>query len=206
MSDGVTRPIEDRDFAEWHGGCRHALVWLIDVDVPAVRDAVASARGRLDGLLYPRYDRAPHVTVAFSGLAPEPGATPADILYGADELAADLERLEALAAEPFTLRIDGWDTFTTSPHLSVVGLDHLLPLHEALTAQRACGADVYVPHVTVGLYGVEVALSEVKARMAGWSAPPIDVDVTELVLARYDTADILGPLTPIHRITLMHAP
>ena len=63
-----------------------------------------------------------------------------------------------------------------------------------------------MPHVTVGLYGVEVALSEVKARMAGWSAPPIDVDVTELVLGRYDTADILGPLTPIHRITLMHAP
>ena len=206
MSDGVTRPIEDRDFAEWHGGCRHALVWLIDVDVPAVREAVAYARARLDGLLYPRYDRVPHVTVAFSGLAPEPGATPADILYGADELASDLGRLEALAAEPFTLRIEGWDTFTTSPHLSVVGLDHLLPLHEALTAQRACGADVYVPHVTVGLYGVEVALSEVKARMAGWSAPPIDVDVTELVLARYDTADSLGPLTPIHRITLTHAP
>ncbi|HMQ66394.1 MAG TPA: hypothetical protein PJ992_08890, partial [Arachnia sp.] len=102
--------------------------------------------------------------------------------------------------------IDGWDTFTTSPHLSVVGLDHLLPLHEALTAQRACGADVYVPHVTVGLYGVEVALSEVEARMAGWSAPPIDVDVAELVLARYDTADILGPLTPVRRLTLEHAP
>ena len=110
MSDGVTRPIEDRDFAEWHGGCRHALVWLIDVDVPAVREAVADARARLDGLLYPRYDRVPHVTVAFSGLAPEPGATPADILYGEAELASDLGRLEALAAEPFTLRIEGWDT------------------------------------------------------------------------------------------------
>ncbi len=205
MSDGVTRPIEDRDFAEWHGGCRHALVWLIDVDVPAVRDAVASARGRLDGLLYPRYDRAPHVTVAFSGLAPEPGAAPADVLYGDDELTADLERLETLATTPFTLRIDGWDTFTTSPHLSVVGLDHLLPLHEALTAQRACGADAYVPHVTVGLYNVTVPLAEVEARMAGWSAPPIDVDVTELVLGRYDTADILGPLTPMHRLALERA-
>ncbi|MBK7822519.1 MAG: 2'-5' RNA ligase family protein [Tessaracoccus sp.] len=198
----VTTPIEDRDFAEWHGGCRHALVWVIDVDVPAVREAVAEARARLGGLLYPRYDRRPHVTVAFCGLAPEHGATPADLLYGDDERAADLRRLDALGPSPFTLRIDGWDTFTTSPHLSVVGIDYLLPLHEALTAYRPSGADIFVPHVTVGLYGAEVALKEVEARMAGWSAPPIDVDVTELVLARYNTADILGPLTEVSRFRL----
>ncbi|MFT3887966.1 MAG: 2'-5' RNA ligase family protein [Arachnia sp.] len=202
MNDQRTLPIEDRDFPEWHGGCPHALVWLVDVDVPAVRAAIADARARLGDLLYPRYARQPHVTLVFAGLAPAEGAAPGDTIYDEEAFRADLGRLMALSPAPFPLRIDGWGTFTTSPHLTVEGHDALLPLHRALTVGRPCGAPSYVPHVTVGLYGVSVPLAEVAARMAGWAGPSLDLEVAELTLARYDAADIAGPLTPVGRLLL----
>lgn len=195
---------EDRDFVDWHGGCRHALVWVADVDTPAVRDAVAAMRERLGGLLLPRYLRQPHITVAFGGLAPEPETRPTGVLYPPELIELHSARVAALGVTPFTVRIGGWDTFTTTPYLRAAA-DELRVLHHALIQERPKSADfapVYVTHVTTGHFGVSVPLDEVRRRMDGFSYPDLEVRVDHLTLARYEAADIAGPLTEVARVDL----
>ena len=64
---------EDRDFPEWHGGRRHAYVWALEIPAPDLQECLHAARNRLAGLVLPRYERQPHITVAFAGLDAEPG-------------------------------------------------------------------------------------------------------------------------------------
>ena len=206
LAEPLTLRNERRDFPEWHRGRPHYLLWAIDTDLAAVRARVVAAQRALDGLLLDGYRRQPHITLALCGF-PARGAEPAVDEFDLAWLQARVAALEAARVAPFTLAIGGLESFSSAPFLHVGGaLAALAALRACLHADAPHPQGEYVPHVTVGLYGVEVALSEVEARMAGWSAPPIDVDVAELVLARYDTADILGPLTPVRRLTLEHAP
>lgn len=196
----ITLPCEDRDFPEWHGGCRHALVWVIELPDPRVQASLEEASGLLGDLLLPRYDRQPHVTVAFVGLAPQPGATPAERVYLAADLDADLARLSLLPPGPVGLRLGGWGSFSTVPYLAARA-EGLAPVREALLLGRP--RDIrYTPHVTLGHYRVAVPIEEVARRLAPWRPVELDHEVTELTLARYDTNDVAGPLTPVGRFGL----
>lgn len=195
-----TLPWVDRDFPEWHGGCEHAMVWTLEVDCAQVRAEVAATRDLLGSLLLPRYERQPHITVAFGGLVPRAGARPADHIYSTAELRADLTRLAALQTSPLCVRIPARDTFSTAPYLAV-DCEALMPLHRALTVGRPSGI-AYTPHVTVGHYGVAVPIAEVERRFGLAPAPSLSLRVSELTLARYETRDIAGALTPVGRFAL----
>lgn len=188
---------QDRDFVEWHGGCTTALVWALDVDTPAMRAQVVAARERMGDLLLPRYRRQPHVTIAFAGLVPEPGATPSGRTYPAAALEADLALLRASGLMPMTARVHGWSTFEMAPYLGV-SAPGAARLRELLWGD----ASGYVPHVTTGFYATDTSEAEVAERMAGWDAPTLTFDIDHLTLFSYETADIAGPLTVHGRLNL----
>lgn len=187
---GHTIACRDEDFVSWHGGCRRAAVWAVEADTPGVRAAVASMRERWGGLLLPRYDRQPHITVAYGGPVPEAGASPMEEPYDRPRFEADLARLRAARLEPFAVEISGWGTFPMVPYLSA----HAPALHRAnatLTTQPG-----YVPHVTVGHYRVSVPLAEIDAVAGGWQPPEAgQLRADRLALMTYGTHDIAGPLT-----------
>lgn len=188
---------QDRDFTEWHGGCRRALVWAIDADLPEVHAVLADARNRLDGLLIGRYQRQPHITLAYAGLEPEPGATPKGRVYLNHHLATDIDAASALNLEPFDVVITHWDTFPLAPYLGVKS-----PQSAVLRAAFGGTTQGYVPHVTIGLYAVTAELADVKKRMSGFDPPPITVRVDRLHLLAYEAADIAGRLTTVGTLSL----
>lgn len=178
----MTIACEDRDFPEWHGGAPHAYLWGVRAPVD-----LAPAHAALSGYLLPRYDRDPHVTVAFCGLSSQ---------FGPEVLDDDLRRLEGLAEGPVTVHPDGWATFLPSPMLRVRS-DWLTRAHLALSEGKPDRIpEPYTPHVTIGFYGGEFPLEEPLARLATL-AQPEPWTVTELELLRYDTHDIAGPLTTV---------
>lgn len=190
-----TLACEDRDFPEWHGGCRHAMVWAVDADVSAVRAAVEEARELLADVLLPRYARQPHVTFAYAGLVPSPGARPGEAPCAPGRLASDIAALCRLAARPFTVRLAGWGSFPMVPYLAAEAPE----LH---AAHRAVAAGGYVPHVTLGHYSVSRPLTDIAARVEGWAPPAVEVTVREWLLLAYETHDIAGPLTTLGRLSL----
>lgn len=192
-----TVPNQDRDFVEWHGGCRRAAVWALDVDTAAVRETLGAARSGLAPLLLARYRRQPHLTIAYAGLLPEPGANPVEGVYTDADLDGDVAALAQLGQRPFDVEIGGWGSFAMAPYLGVSS-DGVASLHAALAGP----SDRYVPHVTIGLYAVEADLDEVAAGMAGLPDPRLTVSVSGVCLMAYATSDIAGELTTLGRFDL----
>lgn len=192
--DGMlTIACEDRDFPEWHRGHAHAAVWAFELGFPEVYAMVDAAQERLGLLLLPRYERQPHVTVAFAGLM---GLGEFDD----ERLDADLALLRQELAGPVTVRAAGWDSFPMVPYLRV-DTDWPHAARTALNTARPFAAGSYQPHVTVGMYGTVVPVREAVALLDGlpfggsWT-------VNELSLLRYETADIAGPLEVVGRLDL----
>lgn len=184
----TTQPVIDADFVEWHGGCRHALVWAVDLDRDDVVALTSRARERLAPLLLSRYVRQPHLTLAYAGLAPTPGARPADRIYSRREFAADLEALVAASVPPFDLVIGTFGSFPGAPYLAADGAG-VATLHRALEPRPGH----YTPHVTLGLYTTSVPLSRVASSFADWTETLV-VHVPAVSLLRYETHDVAGPL------------
>lgn len=190
-------PNQDRDFTEWHGGCRHALVWALDVDTPAVRERVSEARSLLAPHLLGRYRRQPHITVAFAGLDPLPGATPTGGLYTGEDRRGHIEGLTRLRHGPLDVEVGGWATYPMAPYLEV-SAPGFEPLRDLLTTRPG----LYTPHVTIGLYAVESELGTVADLMADFQATPIRLRVEAVSLMSYEASDIAGPLTTLGRFSL----
>ncbi len=192
-----TTACEDRDFPEWHGGRTHALVWALLLEYPELEQFIADARSRLDGLLLPRYERQPHVTVAFAGLAEQPGLPG----YDGEDLEADLDRLRSVVCGPVDVRATGWGSFPMVPYLAVKS-EWLHRAHAALDRNDAERDQMsYVPHVTVGHWAGAWRRDSVLERLAA-PLPTQDWQVSELSLMRYETHDIAGPLEPVGHMGL----
>lgn len=179
----MTIACEDRDFPEWHRGIPHAYLWglLVPVDL-------APARAALDGLLLPRYERQPHITVAYGGLAGQE--------FDDDRLADDLRRLGDVAGDTIAVRPWRWDTFLPSPILEIESR-WILDAHRVLAEGIPMRIPKpYRPHVTAGFYAGEWPLHEPLARLASVPLPEPWV-ASSLQLLRYDTHDIAGPLTVV---------
>ncbi len=192
-----TTACQDRDFPEWHGGRSHALVWALLLEDPNMQRCVAQARSRLDGLLLPRYARQPHVTVAFAGLADEPGLPG----YTDQDLAADLAAISPLVDGPVKIRATGWGCFPMVPYLGVES-DWLHTAHSALEKGRDPAHTMsYVPHVTLGHWSGKWPRTDVLAQLDG-PLPRRQWHVSELSLLRYTTHDIAGPLERVGGLNL----
>ena len=185
-----TQACEDRNFVEWHRGCLWCAVWVLRVDVPGVDAWVAQARDRLAPWLLPRYERQPHITLAYRGLMP------AEFVQAQQH--ADVRALQQAQLSPFAVRIQGTGSFSTVPYLGVDASTMLLQAHAALVATAPYPDWQYVPHVTLGHYGCQVPMEMVLPALQAASAAihaPVDVAVDALWLARYRTDDIAGPLS-----------
>lgn len=197
MSFTHTTACQDRDFPEWHGGRKHALVWALLLDDPAVQQCVAAARVRLEGLLLPRYARQPHVTVAFAGLASEPGLPG----YDEEHLAGDLATIRPLIDGPVELRATGWGSFPMVPYLAVES-DWLHRAHAALTGHAGHPNQMpYVPHITLGHWSGTWPRKTVLEKL-GAPGPQRIWQVPRLSLLRYETHDIAGRLEPVGSLDL----
>ncbi len=200
----MTIACEDRDFVEWHGGARHAAVWVALVERDDVGGVLASARAALEPLLHTRYERAPHITVAYAGPLPAHGAMPADPIYTASRFHQDLERLRGLRLSPFEARIGGWGSFQMAPYLEVQA-DEFHAVNAALTLGSPSGHR-YRPHLTVGLYRTATPMAGIAATMSRWQRPhlaPLRID--SLALVYYETHDTAGPLRLIGNLSLHDA-
>lgn len=197
---GLTIACLDEDFADWRRGRAHALAWVVELDEPDLRELVRAGRRRLAAYLHPRYERAPHATLAFCGLAP--ADAPQEDDFTPAHLAAQLAALRASADGPITLRAIGWGTFPMVPHL-VLECDWLHAARDAL-ADAGAGAGHsmdYVPHVTLGHYRGRWPLAEPVGRLTGLPAPGT-WRAGAVSLVRYEAADIAGPLEVVGRIDL----
>ena len=188
---------QDRDFPEWHGGRTHALVWALLLEEPDVQQCVADARVRLEGLLLPRYERQPHVTVAFAGLVAEPDLPG----YTGEHLATDLATITPLLEGPVEIRATGWGGFPMVPYLAVES-GWLHRAHAALEPNAvALHQMTYVPHVTLGHWCGQWPRWSVLERLDA-PLPERTWQVPRLSLLRYKTHDISGPLERVGSLDL----
>ena len=198
----LTQACEDRDFVEWHRGCPWCAVWVLWPEDADLLAQVQRVRAQLASLLLPRYQRQPHVTVAYrglvSGLQPHPAQE-----YGSDQLWADMQALAQAAVAPVNLVVQGAGSFDTVPYLQVQGLHpedgaRLQALHQVLHDTKQWRDWSYVPHVTLGHYAGQWPRSAVLQTLheAVQNEPPRVLRCEKLWLVRYASHDVAGALVP----------
>lgn len=198
--DGLTLRNAQRDFPEWHLGRPHYAVWALDVDVPAIRQRMASAARHLSGLLLADYCRQPHVTLSLCGF---PSACPehADD-FGAAALTAQLAALRQAQPRPFDLEVGAQASFASAPYLAVQDAGgHIAVLRDCLAggSLKEFG-DPYVPHVTVGLYADAWPISAVQARLTRFAdTEALRLRISGISLLSYASAHIGGALACMAR-------
>lgn len=190
-----TQICEDRDFVEWHRGCPWCAVWVLRVEIAQLELCLKTARGLIAPWLLPRYERQPHITVAYRGLmagqAPHPHAA-----FGAQQWQQDVQTLQLAQPGPFTVQIGGVGSFSTVPYIAVQPHLALLQLHTLLAQTVPEAHWQYEPHVTIGHYSRQVSMQDVMLPLQACSQVQeiLDVPVQALWLARYRTDDIAGRL------------
>jgi 2'-5' RNA ligase len=192
----ATQSCEDRDFVEWHGGCPWCAVWVLPIKEASVARRVAQARQALQPWVLPRYERQPHVTVAYRGLmAGQEAHSKAE--FGLLQLQRDVRMLQAAQLAPFALTLGGVDSFSTVPYVKAALPQTLAQAHDALAMVAPYPDWHYVPHLTLGHYAVEQPMAAVMAALqaSGAGASPWEETVDAIWLARYRSSDIAGPLT-----------
>lgn len=196
---GLTVPATGSDFPEWRQGRTHAFAWVIELDLPDVREILRLGRERLTHLLLPRYERAPHVTVNFCGLAP--GAVPLPDDWTGRDLEQELAVLRGLINGPVTMQASSWGSFPMVPYLGVEA-EWLRTAHDALIGLARHGHDMdYQPHLTLGHYRGEWPLSEPVAMLR--TLPTVGTWLAEeLSLVSFEAHDVAGPLVTLGRLDL----
>ena len=187
-----------RDFPEWHRGRPRYALWAVDVDVPAVRDAVSAAGTQLADLLLPDYRRQPHITLGLCGFPVAEPREPDD--FGPTELSGQLAALRALAPAPFDIDIGLLASFSSAPFLAVHDPQGgIARLRRSLTSAQPEWAEpdgAYTPHVTVGLYAGSWPTADIQRRLDRVPAgPALRCRVDRIGLMHYAAAEIGGPLT-----------
>ena len=194
-SHALSQACEDRDFAEWHQGCPWCAVWVVLIESEALNATVHAARHALGDALLARYERQPHLTLAYRGLCDASQHAAAE--FNPERLQDDLATLQALAQPPFSVQLQGVGSFSTVPYLGVTqGADILAQLHDALQPWSPVEGWYYQPHVTLGHYARELPLIWAVERLqtVGVGLPQLSIEVQQLALVRYASHDIAGPL------------
>lgn len=193
-SIAAVRASELRDFPEWHQGRPQYALWAVLPQSPALEHRIALARTGLRDILLPDYHRAAHVTVEVCGFPSGQARNPDD--FDQARLAAQLGALSKARVAPFELSIGGLDSFATAPYLEV-GDDGSLARLRAAMGDRGISGDgfEFVPHITLGLYGVAASRGELLERFAAMPFDDLRVPVRRLHLLGYAPAVIGGTLT-----------
>lgn len=191
-----------RDFSEWHRGRKEFSLWMIELEQDEVRLKVAAAREHLSGLLLTSYKRQPHITLFICGfLVPERSR---DDDYDKSQFDAHCRLLKESKLEPFSIEIQGLNSFASAPFFEVhdcqggVGKIRALLASTTVEIER----DRYSPHVTIGLYSDAFDSSVVLDRIKAFADEPIRISVDRITFATFDASDIRGPLVYRHEVSL----
>ncbi len=193
----------EQDHFGWHRGRTHYGLWLVALEDPVVREKVAAARRHLARFLLQTCDRQPHITLFVCGF-------PARVPVHDDDVSE--ERLEAQAAllsgagiRPFSLRINGLNSFASAPYLEVEDRAGMLEALRSILS--GAGPEVgrqepFVPHVTVGSYSAAFDAPMVCRQLTSFDQDPLTVKVGKLSFATYRARELAGALTVRREIAL----
>lgn len=197
-SSARTLANEDRDFTEWHRGVARYGFWAVVVECPHWRRLFEAGARHMTTHVLADYRRQPHITIAAAGLLDEAHLSPA-------LRRRQVDVIRAAGESPFELHAGPLDTFTGSPHVSI--LDPSGALSRLRTGLQAIARHdppaTYRPHMTVGLYRDEFALHEVHRHLAAFDAPPVaPLRVRGISFCAYATRELQGPFDVLETISL----
>lgn len=188
------------NFVRWHLGRPFYAVWIVEVDTAEVRAQISTLRRHLGDWLLPDYRRQPHITLAVCGF---PQAQARDEhSYTAADFQRDITCLQATAPGALTVETALADSFTTAAYLGLRG--ETAALHAMRTALRGEPTPPFVPHITAGFYRRSLAMTEVQQKLSELALPEVSLEINEITLAVYASAEIAGRLIPVCRYPLQH--
>ena len=189
----ITTPCEDRDFIEWHQGCPWAAVWVFLADTPQVNKFVEISRKSISSWLLDRYQRQPHITVAYRGLTDTIHTR--HVEFNSEKLISDIHILKKLKLQNIELEINGFGSFDTVPYLSIKKTNQLQKIHNNLNKNLSSNQSQYTPHITIGHYSSQCLTSEVIHHLYNHlKINSFRITTNFLHLVRYKTSDIAGSL------------
>ena len=187
----------EQDFTEWHKGRPKYYFWAIPVDQSQWIESFHEAGKYLQDYLVSNYRRQPHITVLPAGFNRPWSLNNAAILRVAHKY------------KPFRLELCDLGSFTSCPFLGVHdpsnSLQKLRRDLKFITEDPGIGEQEfeYCPHITVGLYDDIYSTRLLTRLMQQCRLSPVDpILVTKLVLARYQSSDICGPIEIVEEINL----
>lgn len=186
------------NFVRWHLGRPFYAVWIVEADTAEMRTHISALRRHLGDWLLPDYRRQPHITLAVCGF-PQAHATDTHSYTQAD-FQRDIACLQNASPGLLKLNTGLADSFTTAAYLGLKG--DIDTLHAMRTALRATETQPYVPHITAGFYRQRFAMTDVQQQLGALALPEIPLEITEITLAVYASAEIAGHLLPVCRYSL----
>ena len=170
----------------------------MDVDAPGLCTATARIRQHLEDYLLPGYERQPHVTLSICGF-PAPTCE-FDDDYTPAIFRTQLNSLELVRIQPFSIEIGAPETFTSAAYFSVRDEEGGIA-----RVRQALGNDgpgekgfPYIPHLSFGHYRGQFPVAEIKQRMRSCpDLPCATLNIRRAVLMTYDASVISGTLTSL---------
>ncbi|MCU1719622.1 2'-5' RNA ligase family protein [Pseudomonas sp. 5P_3.1_Bac2] len=193
---------ELRDYPEWHKGRSRYGVWVLQVDNQAVLARIQEARQLLGDWLHPPGARQAHITLFVCGFSAAQAEHDDD--FTDEQLAAQLNALQALSPPRFSLQIGPARSFSSAAYLEVLDAhQQLAPLRQALAGScQEIRQSNYVPHLTLGLYRQRIRRELIEQRLAQLPSQPLELPVNQLHYATYDAREQHGGLHYQHSWTL----
>lgn len=198
----ATNPITAAQVAQWAGGRGHYAVWLAPITSPDVARRMATLQPGLRPWLRQDYLRYPHITLAGCGFPGDPAGE--DDEFTADRLDEQLAALASRPVAPFSVCVEGANSFAATPFLEVADPSGgLMALHLLLDAWHPTGPRTYLPHVTLGHYADRIETAQVAEALLPLRAlPRIEIEVARVTLATYETSAICGQLSEVCSVDL----
>ena len=193
----TTYPIQLQDFPTWHKGIKYFGFWAIEVSNSHCKDKIKNYQNHLSSFLHPNYSRQAHITLVASGLL-------SDEYFSKDLLKRQIKELKNSNIKEFSLKLSGFNSFSTCPYLSIEdSFYNLNSIRKVLNnTSKEVDASRFTPHITLGFYDKEYKTSEIIKYISDFSLADIEFRVKNIVFAQYETKDIQGPYKVLHRIKL----
>lgn len=168
------------------------------IEAPAWLEAQRLAASYLQPYIHQGYSRQPHITLATSGLMHQSA-------FNETALKQQIAVLSSQAGNGFSLSLGRLNSFAAAPYFEIIDaekrLQALRQLLQSTLAEQL--PQPYVPHLTVGLYRDAYPTREIAEKLNAFQHTDSGhIIVNELQFCCYETADIKGPLTVLHRLPL----
>ena len=177
----------EKDFISWHHGQPYYYFWAVMIDDPSWLTCIQKAQKIVSPFVLPGYQRQPHITILPLG-------------FNID-LARWSQAIQSLPLpNDLELTATALSSFTTCPILEVKEKNKSLHrIRRCLSkvqydSNMRSPIDDYASHLTLGLYDKAYDTAEVSKTLSTDLPLPPSLKIDQLVLARYRTNEIQGPI------------